>query len=304
MFKQANQSSPCAIIVSFEPDVAVLLALVEQVSAQSDFVLIDNASSNAVDFLERAGSASRCLAVHRLESNIGLAAALNIGLDEAAEAGYGFAVLFDQDSQVPVSFFADMQASYQEAVLVCSAPVAAVGPRLRSPRNNKAMPFKVFSRMFGRSDRVIPGSTQLFYAEFLISSGCLINLDHLAQIGPMRESYFIDNIDLEWCFRAIAKGFVVVGTGKTELQHSIGVQDDSAWVKAGLIVSHSPLRSYYSTRNRFSLYREAYAPLAWKLRDFPRFLLKTLWLLVFTSRRAQYWENIRRGLADSARQLK
>ena len=53
MFKQANQSSPCAIIVSFEPDIAVLLALVEQIGAQADFILIDNASSNAANFIER-----------------------------------------------------------------------------------------------------------------------------------------------------------------------------------------------------------------------------------------------------------
>tara|TARA_R110001592_G_scaffold156705_2_gene387289 strand:- start:4827 stop:5741 length:915 start_codon:yes stop_codon:yes gene_type:complete len=301
MFKQANQSSPCAIIVSFEPDIAVLLALVEQIGAQADFILVDNASSNGSDFIAHVQAAPRCLGVHSLVRNVGLAAAMNIGLDEATAAGYGFAVLFDQDSQVPVSFFADMQASYREATLVCSAPVAAVGPRIVSPRNSKAMPFKLFSRVFKRSDVKIPGSTQLFYAEFLISSGCLIDLGHLSSIGPMRESYFIDNIDLEWCFRAIAKGYVIVGSGSVELEHSIGVEDDSAWVKAGLIVSHSPLRSYYSTRNRFALYRESYAPLGWKLRDFPRFLLKTLWLLVFTSRRAEYLGNIRRGFADAAR---
>jgi len=304
MFKQANQSSPCAIIVSFEPDIEVLLALVEQIGVQADFIIVDNASSNASDFLARVQAAPRCLSVHSLERNIGLAAAMNIGLEEATAAGYGFAVLFDQDSQVPLSFFADMQASHQEATLVCNLPVAAVGPRIVSPRNNKAMPFKLFTRVFGRTDRVIPGSTQLFYAEFLISSGCLIDLAHLPQIGPMRESYFIDNIDLEWCFRALSKGFAVVGSSKAVLEHSIGVADESAWVKAGLIVSHSPLRSYYSTRNRFALYRESYAPLGWKLRDFPRFLLKTLWLLVFTSRRAEYLHNIRRGFADAARQNK
>lgn len=301
MFKQDLQYSPCAIIVSFEPDIAVLLALVEQVGAQADFVLVDNASSNAADFIDRVKAAPRCRSVHSLDHNSGLAAAFNIGLAEATAVGYGFAVLFDQDSQVPVSFFAGLRASYQEAAQLCDDRVAAIGPRILSPRNNKAMPFKIFNRVFNRSDRVLPGSTQLFRTQFLISSGCLISLTHLSQIGPMRESYFIDNIDLEWCFRACAKGFVVVGTDRAVLHHSIGVEDDSAWVKAGLVVSHSPLRSYYSTRNRFALYRETYAPLAWKLRDFPRFLLKTLWLLVFSSRRAEYLQNIRRGLVDSAR---
>ena len=226
---------------------------------------------------------------------------MNIGLKEAVDAGYGFAILFDQDSQVPVSFFVDLQASYLEAEQLCTQPVAAIGPRIVSPRNNKAMPFKLFSRLFNRCDIALPGNEQIFHAEFLISSGCLINLTLLSSIGLMRESYFIDNIDLEWCFRAIAKGFLVLGTNKAVLHHSIGVEDDNPWVKAGLIVSHSPLRSYYSTRNRFSLYRETYAPLAWKLRDFPRFILKTFWLFLFSSQRGEYLHNIRRGLADSAR---
>lgn len=301
MFKQADLNSPCAIIVSFEPDIKVLLALVAQIAAQADFILVDNASSNSADFLAQVQAASRCRSVHSLDTNIGLAAAMNIGLTEAAASGYGFAVLFDQDSQVPVSFFMDMQESYAEATQLCGTPVAAMGPRIVSPRNNKAMPFKLFSRLFNRSDREFAGSAHILYAEFLISSGCLINLTHLSTIGLMRESYFIDNIDLEWCFRAIAKGFLVLGTTKAVLHHSIGVEDDNAWVKAGLIVSHSPLRSFYSTRNRFALYRETYAPLGWKLRDFPRFLLKTLWLLLFSSQRGEYLHNIRRGLADSAR---
>lgn len=304
MFKQANQISPCAIIVSFEPDVAVLLSLVGQVSAQADFILVDNASSNSAEYLGLVEAMPGCKSVHALGQNIGLAAAMNIGLEEATSAGYRYAVLFDQDSQVPVSFFSDLQACYQEAVHLCDDRVAAIGPRIVSPRNNKAMPFKLFSRLFKRSDRTIPGSTRLFYAEFLISSGCLINLSHLSEIGLMRESYFIDNIDLEWCFRACAKGFSVVGTDQVKLHHSIGIEDDSPWVKAGLVVSHSPLRSYYSTRNRFALYREAYAPLAWKLRDFPRFILKTLWLLIFSTQRVAYLRNIRRGLADSARMNK
>ena len=301
MFKQADHSSPCAIIVSFEPDIKILLALVKQIAAQTDFILVDNASSNAADFLGLVQAEPRCRHVHSLKSNIGLAAAMNIALEQAIATGYSFAVLFDQDSQVPVSFFADLQASYFEATGLCSKPIAAIGPRIVSPRNNKAMPFKIFSRLFNRSDRVVQGSAKIFYAEFLISSGCLLNLTHLPQIGLMRESYFIDNIDLEWCFRASAKGFLVMGTDHAILHHSIGVDDDNAWVKAGLIVSHSPQRSYYSTRNRFALYRETYAPLSWKLRDFPRFLLKTLWLLLFSAQRGEYLHNIRRGLADSAR---
>ncbi len=299
MPRQGKKLSICAIVVSFNPDTAVLISLLQQIGTQGEFLLIDNASANIDNFRAVAESTPRCLGVRVLESNIGLASALNLGIEEAARRGFGFVVLFDQDSQVPVSFFANLYASYVEASRLSPRPVAAVGPRITHPGSGAGMPFKLFSRWIGRTDRPLPGSNRLSQAEFLISSGCLIPLQALEQIGPMRDAYFIDNVDLEWCFRARARGYVMVGTDNTTLFHRIGEASDEPLVRAGLMVQHSPLRSYYSTRNRFALYREPYAPWGWKLRDFPRFLLKAAWLLLFSPQRGEYWANIRRGLADA-----
>lgn len=298
MSKSVSKISACAIIISYQPEPAVLLSLLQQISAQADFILIDNASTNVQEFLPQAQALPRCRQVQVLERNVGLAAAMNIGLAWVRDAGYGYALLFDQDSQVPATFFADMHAAYIEADRLCDHRVAAVGPRIVSPVNNRAMPFKLFSRWFRRSDLRVSGTQRLYRADFLISSGCMLSLAALEQIGPMRESYFIDNVDLEWCFRARSQGYQLVGTDMTVLHHSIGVASDNPLVKRGWVVSHSPLRSYYSTRNRFALYREPYAPLGWKLRDFPRFVLKTLWLLLCSPQRVEYWREIRRGLAD------
>lgn len=296
---QNNKINSCAIIVTWNPAPPALLALVQQISRQCDFLVIDNASDNPDSFVSRIRASARCVGVRQLESNIGLASALNVGLREVRDAGYGFAVLFDQDSQVPMSFFANLQTAYVEAVRLCGPRVAAVGPRIRNPANGREMPFKLFSRIFRRSDLKQRGSDRLFRADFLISSGCLLALEHLDEIGPMKESYFIDNVDLEWCFRARNKGFVLLGTDHTHLLHSIGEEADNALVRAGIMVSHSPLRSYYSTRNRMHLWRQPHAPLGWKLRDIPRFSLKALWLLLCSPQRADYWENIRDGMADS-----
>ncbi len=292
-------SCSCAIIVTYNPEPTVLLALIGQISQQSDFLVIDNASTNSDAFIPSVSAAPRCLGVRRLDSNIGLASAMNAGLREVQAQGYGFAVLFDQDSQVPDGFFAALQTAYAEGVALCGPRIAAIGPRIENPDTGRRMPFKLFDRLFRRADVAVPGSNKLFRADFLISSGCLLALQHLDAIGPMKDNYFIDNVDLEWCFRASAKGFVLLGTDHTRLLHSIGEEDDNPLVRAGLIVSHSPLRSYYSTRNRLHLYRQPYAPLGWKLRDVPRFALKATWLFLFSAQRAAYWQNIRKGFADA-----
>lgn len=296
--KDLNSCS-CAIIVTYNPDPGVLLALVGQISQQSDFLLIDNASANPDAFISAVSATPRCLGVRRLDSNIGLASAMNAGLREVQVQGYAFAVLFDQDSQVPEGFFAALQTAYAEAITLCGPRVAAIGPRIENPVSGRRMPFKLFNRIFKRADVCLPGSDKLLQADFLISSGCLLALQHLDTIGLMKDSYFIDNVDLEWCFRASAKGFVLLGSDHTRLLHSIGEDDDNPLVRAGLVVSHSPLRSYYSTRNRVHLYRQPYAPLGWKLRDVPRFALKAAWLFLFSAQRAAYWQNIRKGCADA-----
>ena len=149
---------------------------------------------------------NRCVKVHSLDKNIGLASVMNLGLLEVKEMGYAYAVLFDQDSQVPEGFFANMLTAFLEAQRLSVRPIAAIGPRIVSLRNDTAMPFKLFSRIFKRSDVRLVGSQRLFKAEFLISSGCFIAVECLELIGPMKDAYFIDNIDLEWCFRATEIG--------------------------------------------------------------------------------------------------
>jgi rhamnosyltransferase len=301
MPKSVNQSSVCAIIVSYEPDAEVLLSLLEQINGQADFLLLDNGSGNAEHFLPKAAALPRCVGVRPLDSNTGLASALNLGLQQVENAGYGFAVMFDQDSQIPATFFVDLMSAYLEAKRLCSREVAAIGPRIRNPLNGRHMPFSLFSRVFRRRDVRLPGSKRLYQAEFLITSGCMLAMQHVGTIGSMKDSYFIDNVDLEWCFRAGSKGFALVGTDHAVLHHSIGLPSEHVLVRKGWITQHSPLRSYYSTRNRFALYREPHAPWGWKLRDFPRFILKTLWLLASSPQRAEYWQSICRGLRDSRR---
>ncbi len=291
--------SPCAVVVSFNPDVEVLTSLADSLQLQGcDFLVVDNASDNINEFASCLQGMSHCLELIRLPQNQGLAAALNRGLQHARDAGYAFALLFDQDSGIDQSYCADMMRAWHEASAL-DGRTAAIGPRLQDPETGRRTPFRVFNRVLGRSDRAVaPGST-LFQACFLITSGTLLRVDTLAQIGMMRDDYFIDNIDLEWCFRARSSGFSLYGTDQAILHHRIGEASDSLLVRRGIIVNHSPLRSYYSTRNRLNLYRQRYAPLGWKLRDVIRFVLKTVWLLLTSRQRRAYWQNIRRGINDS-----
>ena len=298
-----SPSMACAIVVTFHPDLPELTRLLEQLDRNGcDFLVVDNASANAAAIKEAAERHTHLKAVLALENNIGQAAALNAGLSRAQELGYPMAFLFDQDSGIDDDFCEQMLAAWQEAATRSDRPVAAIGPRLVVPETGRRIPFRTFDTAFDRRERTLPGSSGLIRTGFLITSGCLVSMSALKAVGPMREDYFIDNVDLEWCFRALDRGFLLYGTDQARLHHRIGLASDRLLVRKGLVVEHSALRYYYSTRNRLHLHRQAYAPHGWVLKDRIRFFLKTLYLLATSDQRRDYWASLQRGIRD-ARQL-
>ncbi len=295
--QSATQS--CAIVVTHYPERAVLLKLLSQINKETDFLVIDNCSPDADRYRQSILAYPRCVGCRQLDENVGLAEALNLGLEDVRGRGYRFALLFDQDSGLSDLYVESLVAAYHQAAALSPQKVAAVGPRIINPHSLRQMPFKLFNRLVRRSDLPIAGAADLFRADFLITSGTLIALNVLEEIGVMKSSYFIDNVDLEWCFRARARGYALVGTDQAILYHAIGERSSSPLVRKGLIAQHSPARTYYSSRNRVHLYRTPYAPWGWKVRDCVRFLFKTIWLLLMSDQRWQYWQNIRRGVIDS-----
>lgn len=295
------RNKSCAVVVTFKPDVTLLLKLLGQLNKETDFIVIDNASPEIERIAESIEVYSRCRKLLRLEQNHGLAHALNLGLDWAREQDCEFAFLFDQDSSLCDLFVDRMIAAYREASQFSEQGVAAVGPRLINPQSMRQTPFKLFNRLLFRSDRLFPGCDTHFLADFLITSGSMLALEHLPAIGPMMEDLFIDNVDLEWCFRAKSLGFDLIGTDDAVLYHAIGERSMDPLVRAGIMAQHNPARTYYSSRNRVHLYGLDYSPLGWKLRDLLRFSLKASWLLLASQERRAYWHHISTGVRAADR---
>lgn len=290
----------CAIVVSYNPDLPVTLELLGRLNESGcDFIVIDNHSSNASELQTSAEAMAKCRAVMALDSNIGQAAALNCALKEVTRLGYQLALLFDQDSSIDVDFVPKMLEAWDSAQRLAPGKVAAIGPRLMEPRSGRRMPFRSFKRLFERTELLASQDGQLIDTAFLITSGSLLPIDALEHIGPMRSEYFIDNVDLEWCFRAKGKGYRLFGTERATLQHRIGEDSNNPLVRRGVIVQHSALRYYYSTRNRLHLHRQPYAPSIWRIKDGVRFVLKTAYLLATSPERLAYWSSLRRAFRDA-----
>ena len=299
MQTEFKNSSSFAVVVTFNPDITALLKLLGQLNKETDFMVIDNGSPNIDQLAASITVYERCQELLRLDSNRGLASALNLGIEKAVEKSHDYIFLFDQDSSLCDLFIERMVGAYEDAKQFTETRIAAVGPRIINPQTMRQTPFKLFNRLLFRSDRSYAGCSDHFLADFLITSGTLIVAKYIDQIGKMKESYFIDNVDLEWCFRAKSMGFDLVGTDLAVLYHAIGERSMNPLVRAGIMAQHNPSRTYYSSRNRTHLYGVKYSPLGWKIRDRIRFFIKASWLILSNHKRRQYWKNIRSGIRDA-----
>ncbi|MDO8903918.1 glycosyltransferase family 2 protein [Hydrogenophaga sp.] len=289
----------CAIVVTYQPELPVLTPLLEQLDAAGcDFIVIDNGSSNSGEIQAVLNGKLHALGFIENGRNIGQAAALNVALDKVKIHGHELALLFDQDSSIGPDFVSRMLRAWGEAQRVKPDHVAAIGPRLVEPRSGRRMPFRTFHRLLEKKETRVRADADLIETAFLITSGSLISMVALGRIGAMRSDYFIDNVDLEWCFRARASGFELYGTDHATLQHRIGEDSSNPLVRHGIVVQHSALRYYYSTRNRLHLHQQPYTPTVWRIKDTTRFVLKSLYLLAVSRERKAFWLSLRRALRD------
>lgn len=269
----------CAVVVTHRPDVTVLAQVLAALTPQvGSVVVVDNATTDPAfrDFC----ADQRRLQLLELPDNKGLAHGLNAGIELARSVpGIRHVLLMDQDSIAEPGMVVALRDAFER--LAASGKVAAVGPRFRDPREPADAPFVRIRFPFNRKLRC-DGTGAEIRCDFLISSGCLIPLDVLEQVGGMDEALFIDNVDLDWCFRATAAGFALYGICAARMRHHLGDRRRHVPGFARGIVVHPPRRLYYIMRNRVLLYRRGYTPAHWIAQDIPRLLVKlvlfSLWV--------------------------
>lgn len=293
-----DRMNVCAVIVTYQPDTACITALLNAVLPQvGGLVVINNGRSGTVVLPEFLEHGAVCFSVLDMGRNLGVGAAQNRGIEWAKHHGYSHVILFDQDSEPSHDMVEKLLAAW--AGLVRSGlPVAAVGPRLVDRRDGWQAPFVTFSA-FGVK-RADCDKAEWAQTDFLISSGMLAEIATYEKVGMLDEGLFIDNVDLDWCFRARQQGLSLYGVCEASMVHQIGDAKVCASVfgRAYPIYQQQPLRQYYIMRNRILLYRRAYSPYEWIIQDIVRAAGKGLLTLVFFSQRRLNFKMMLSGLVD------
>lgn len=192
-------------------------------------------------------------------ANLGIATALNQGIECLIKAGCNTALLFDQDSEPTAGLLEELPRVLEREV-TSGRRVALIGPAYEDVRLGGTAPFVRFG--FPALKRIPPVGTNLIDVDFLITSGSCVNLGAWDEIGPMDDSLFIDFVDLEWCVRARQANYAILGAPSLRLAHELG--GEPIRVLGRSYPNHSPIRHYYLFRNVIALVKRGYMPWSWK----------------------------------------
>lgn len=253
--------SVAAVVVTFEPENGCI-DLLRSLREQCDFVVVVDNGSNAliVDALRQSCEEVGAQLI-KLDSNVGIAAAQNLGIERARELRCTHILLSDDDSLPLPGMVAGLLAAAEE-----DPRIGAVGPLPAEDREGGDQ-LVYCARAYGPK-RAYPEelAQERLDVAFLIASGCLIKVSALDAIGPMNEALFIDHVDLEWGLRARAAGYRLVCVPAIGLKHSLGDEVVQLPRRSQPIHVHGPIRNYYILRNTIALIKGDLMPLKWRVR--------------------------------------
>lgn len=275
-----------SIIVCYKTDLKKFKDVISgHISNFYHIILVNNDPANNLFSLQ-----SSQVTLINNPTNIGLSAALNLGIKEAKRLGFKMVALFDQDTELPSNFTQQMLHYINQYPV--DKPVAIYSPIFHNhviKETGKHINFKPFRLIRGP----VLEAEDYAHPHYVITSGSIIPIKVLGHVGLMREELFIDFVDIEWCLRARQQGYEIVAINKVMIDHHLG--DYAVSVMGHHYPIHSPLRMYYYFRNAMYLYRLLEIDWNWRLVDSARNLFRFLFYMLFVKNRSIYFKYIIKG---------
>lgn len=277
-----------AVIVTFNPEEKGFLNLVAALKNQVDLIaVIDNGSKN----FSLCPLESHVLFL-RNEDNLGVAQAYNQGVALAREHGASHILLFDQDSCPASDMVTNLKNAYESYQ---GGRVAAVGPRYSDIKGEHVSPFVVLRGVF--LDRLECADTQVVEVDHLISSGSLISLSAISDVGLFEDKLFIDYVDTEWCWRARCRGYQLLGVGSARMSHKLG--EAHFYVFGKPCILHAPFRLYYQMRNQWWMIFQPGIGWRWRIMDVIRSVKVFIVIALFAPERSRRISYMLKGIAHA-----
>jgi rhamnosyltransferase len=267
-------------VILYHPDEREVFSNIRSYLPYVDLlIVIDNTEmpdANTAEQVKGAGAAIRYIANNR---NKGIAAALNTAAQIAFNEGYSWLLTMDQDSYFDKAEIENYFSQFRQ-LFYTQSNVGIVSPS-HEKRAADTTPAAVFTEV-----------------TTTITSGSLMQLSLWNEAGGFCEKLFIDEVDHEYCYRLIERGYRIIQFNTIFLNHRLGTKKTGGYlgsVAKRERVIHSPRRVYFMVRNYLyvrKLYKQSF-PAEFKRRD-KEFMNRIKNNLFFSG---HFWKNVKHVLA-------
>ena len=217
------------MIVAYDPDDRLeksLRRLIEN-DRIARIIIVDNSDTDAGN---RYGIDARIVYIP-FKANKGIAFAQNTGIELAKKEGFRWILTLDQDTIIE----ADLLEKYNAFIESAETDRIAVVNSDYLDINTQTLKY---------------GNTEPISVDYVISSGSLVNIAVYEKLGPFEEAFFIDQVDNEYCYRAVRNHYRILVLPGKGFEHRLGNSKRvKLFCKSFYVYNQSPQRTYYRTRN-------------------------------------------------------
>lgn len=254
--------SVVSVVVAYNSRVEKLSKLLNVLSRQCRVIVIDNSTNMSFRESVRKECFRYCVSYISIGDNIGISQAQNVGVAWARDNNASDILLMDDDSLPTSTLVSDLlreRAGYKDLIVISARTIDANGDDISMCHIDKRF--------------------ELTPCAYLTSSGTLIPLSVFSRVGEFDPSLFIDCVDFEWGWRAIAMGFPLYLSNNVSIHHSLG-----EGTRFGFRIP-SPIRHYYQYRNILRLIISSKAPALWRVTQLVKLPIKLLLIVFLFDRR-------------------
>ncbi|MCR5592624.1 MAG: glycosyltransferase [Saccharofermentans sp.] len=216
-------------VVLYNPDDSVVRNIATYSKDVDVVFAVDNSDAGNEDITNKI-MALENVEVISMNGNMGIAAALNKGLNEASKRGFKYLLTMDQDSYFDGGtlprYIEKAQDVFESDEKIIQVGIHNSGDKEDDPVTNKED------------------------ADWLITSGSIMDVEASLEVGGFLEKLFIDEVDREFNYRAAREGYKFRRVLDLTMQHNLG-----APIKGKILgrsfeaMGHSKIRKYYIFRN-------------------------------------------------------
>ena len=213
-----------AVVVFYNPSEDNIEKINNYISSVNRLYVVDNSDDETI----RIESTNKIEYI-KLNSNKGIAYALNVGAKKAIDEGYEFLLTMDQDSKV-TSEIVDGMKEYLE--------------KHDTKKIGLVSPYQDIDAKDDKKNKDVEEMIEV------MTSGNIINLKAYQDIGGFKDWLFIDCVDTDYCMNLHKHGYKVLRLNNIVMKHELGnLVVHKLFGKEYPCYNHNPIRRYYIVRN-------------------------------------------------------